>query len=155
MKIINKTNETWKIGDIVIDNDERKGIIKKTKDDDFVIVRIDEKHVGDYFSGLAYEAGINMYCLQRKASEFHKVNDNNGNEQWQLGDVLVTNTGNISLIVKNNYQKYCLIDINPGVEGTYSTREDDIFLNSCETLEKLHKKFFPTWHKVNAKLVIE
>ena len=24
-------------------------------------------------------------------------------EQWQLGDVLVTNTGNISLIVKNNY----------------------------------------------------
>lgn len=31
MKIVNKTNETWKIGDIVIDNDERKGIIKKTK----------------------------------------------------------------------------------------------------------------------------
>lgn len=155
MKIINKTNETWKIGDIVIDNDERKGIIKKTKDDDFVIVRIDEKHVGDYFSGLAYEAGINMYCLQRKASEFHKVNDNNGNEQWQLGDVLVTNTGNIGLIVKNNHQKYYLMNINPGVEWAYSTSEDDTFVNYFETLEKLHKKFFPTWHKVNAKLVIE
>ena len=155
MKIINKTNETWKIGDIVIDNDERKGIIKKTKDDDFVIVRIDEKHVGDYFSGLAYEAGINMYCLQRKASEFHKVNDNNGNEQWQLGDVLVTNTGNIGLIVKNNHQKYYLMNINPGVEWAYSTSEDDIFINYFETLEKLHKKLFPTWHKVNAKLVIE
>ena len=76
-------------------------------------------------------------------------------EQWQLGDVLVTNTGNISLIVKNNYQKYCLMNINPGVEWAYSTREDDIFLDSCETLEKLHKKCFPTWHKVNAKLVIE
>ena len=76
-------------------------------------------------------------------------------EQWQLGDVLVTNTGNISLIVKNNYQKYCLMNIRPGVEWAYSTREDDIFLDSCETLEKLHKKFFPTWHKVNAKLVIE
>ena len=100
MKIVDNTNDTWKIGDIVIDNDGRKGIIKKDKDNDFVIVRIDEKHVGDYFSGLAYEAGINMYCLQRKASEFHKVNDNNGNEQWQLGDVLVTNTGNIGLIVK-------------------------------------------------------
>ncbi len=155
MKIINKTNETWKIGDIVIDNDERKGIIKKTKDDDFVIVRIDEKHVGDYFSGLAYEAGINMYCLQRKASEFHKVNDNNGNEQWQLGDVLVTNTGNIGLIVKNNHQKYYLMNINPGVEWAYSTSEDDTFVNCFETLEKLHKKFRPTWHKVNAKLVIE
>ena len=155
MKIINKTNETWKIGDIVIDNDERKGIIKKTKDDDFVIVRIDEKHVGDYFSGLAYEAGINMYCLQRKASEFHKVNDNNGNEQWQLGDVLVTNTGNMSLIVKNNYQKYCLMDINPGVKWAYSTREDDIFLDSYASLDELYQSCFPSWHKVNAKLVIE
>lgn len=92
MEIVDKTKETWKIGDIVIDNDERKGIIKKTKDDDFVIVRIDEKHVGDYFSGLAYEAGINMYCLQRKASEFHKVNDNNGNEEWQTGDRMTVAT---------------------------------------------------------------
>ena len=47
------------------------------------------------------------------------------------------------------------MNINPGVEWAYSTREDDIFLDSCETLEKLHKNFFPTWHKVNAKLVIE
>lgn len=155
MKIIDKTNETWKIGDIVIDNDERKGIIKKTKDDDFVIVRIDEKHVGDYFSGLAYEAGINMYCLQHKASEFHKVNDNNGNEEWQTGDVLVTDTGNIGLIVKNNYQKYCVMNINSGVEWAYSSKEDDIFLDSCETLEGLYKKFSPAWHKVNAKLMIE
>lgn len=76
-------------------------------------------------------------------------------EQWHLGDVLVTNTGNISLIVKNNHQKYYLMNINPGVEWAYITREDDIFLNYFETLEKLHKKFSPTWHKVNAKLVIE
>ena len=155
MEIIDNTNDTWKIGDIVIDNDGRKGIIKKDKDNDFVIVRIDETHVGDYFNGLAYEAGINMYGLQRNASEFHKVNDNNGNEQWQLGDVLVTNTGNIGLIVKNNHQKYYLMNINPGVEWAYSTSEDDTFVNYFETLEKLHKKFRPTWHKVNAKLVID
>lgn len=77
------------------------------------------------------------------------------NNDWNVGDVLVTNTGNIGLIVKNNYQKYCLMNINPGVEWAYSTREDDIFLDSCETVEKLYKKFSPTWHKVNAKLVIE
>lgn len=77
------------------------------------------------------------------------------NNDWQLGDVLVTNTGNIGLIVKNNYQKYCLMNINPGVEWAYSTREEDIFLDSCETLENLYKEFSPTWHKVNAKLVIE
>lgn len=77
------------------------------------------------------------------------------NNDWNVGDVLVTNTGNIGLIVKNNYQKYCLMNINPGVEWAYSTREDDIFSDSCETVEKLYKKFSPTWHKVNAKLVIE
>ena len=77
------------------------------------------------------------------------------NNDWNVGDVLVTNTGNIGLIVKNNYQKYRLMNINPGVEWAYSTREDDIFLDSCETVEKLYKKFSPTWHKVNAKLVIE
>lgn len=38
------------------------------------------------------------------------------NNDWNVGDVLVTNTGNIGLIVKNNYQKYCLMNINPGVE---------------------------------------
>lgn len=31
---------------------------------------------------------------------------NQQKEQWQLGDVLVTNAGNIGLVVKNNYQKY-------------------------------------------------
>ena len=76
-------------------------------------------------------------------------------EQWQLGDVLVTNTGNISLIVKNNYQKYCLMDINPGVEWAYSTREDYIFLDSYASLDELYQSCFPIWHKVNAKLVIE
>ena len=146
MKIVDKTNETWKIGDIVIDNDERKGIIKKTKDDDFVIVRIDEKHVGDYFSGLAYEAGINMYCLQRKASEFHKVNDNNGNEEWQTGDVLKHKVNNdIGLIVENDIHEYCLINITTNF----------IFINKYDNIADLQKDNREYWHKVNAKLVIE
>lgn len=155
MEIIDNTNDTWKIGDIVIDNDGRKGIIKKTKDDDFVIVRIDEKHVGDYFSGLAYEAGINMYCLQRKASEFYKVNDNNGNEQWQTGDVLADNDDRVGLIVKNDNGKYCLMDIDPGNEGNYSTMNTDYYGGAFETFAEFYDKKHCYWHKVNAKLVIE
>ncbi len=149
MKIINKTNETWKIGDIVIDNDERKGIIKKTKDDDFVIVRIDEKHVGDYFSGLAYEAGINMYCLQRKASEFHKVNDNNGNEYWHLGDV-ISDGEHYGLIVKDYMKNYTVMTL--GLEDDKSYDANRLF--SSISLFEL-QDFFSDWHKVNAKLVIE
>ena len=147
MKIINKTNETWKIGDIVIDNDERKGIIKKTKDDDFVIVRIDEKHVGDYFSGLAYEAGINMYCLQRKASEFHKVNDNNDNEEWQLGDV-VTDNINYGLVITDDSSDYMVLNFK-GI-NQYTTGQT----SSYESMKKL-QDYYSDWHKVNAKLVIE
>lgn len=67
MKIIDKTNETWKIGDIVTDNDGRKGTIKKDKDNDFLIVRIDDTHVGDYFNGLVYEAGISNSQLYKQA----------------------------------------------------------------------------------------
>lgn len=147
MEIIDKTNETWKIGDIVIDNDERKGIIKKTKDDDFVIVRIDEKHVGDYFCGLAYEAGINMYCLQRKASEFHKVNDNNGNEQWQLGDV-VTDGINYGLVITDDCSDYMVLNFKGN--NQYTTDQT----SSYDSIEEL-QDYYPTWHKVNAKLVIE
>ena len=146
MEIIDNTNDTWKIGDIVIDNDGRKGIIKKDKDNDFVIVRIDETHVGDYFNGLAYEAGINMYGLQRNAPEFHKVNDNNDNEEWQPGDVLKRKGNNdIGLIVENDIHEYCLINITTNF----------IFINRYNDIADLQKDNRESWHKVNAKLVIE
>ena len=146
MEIIDNTNDTWKIGDIVIDNDGRKGIIKKDKDNNFVIVRIDETHVGDYFNGLVYETEINMYGLQRNAPEFHKVNDNNGNEEWQLGDVLKRNSNNdIGLIVENDMNEYCLVDITTNF----------IFINRYDNIADLQKDSREYWHKVNAKLVIE
>lgn len=147
MKVIDNTNDTWKIGDIVIDNDGRKGIIKKDKDNDFVIVRIDETHVGDYFSGLAYEAGINMYCLQRKASEFHKVNDNNGNEQWQLGDV-VTDGINYGLVITDDSSDYMVLNFK-GI-NQYTTGQT----SSYESIKEL-QDYYSDWQKVNAKLVIE
>lgn len=146
MEIIDNTNETWKIGDIVIDNDGRKGTIKKDKDNDFVIVRIDDTHVGDYFNGLVYEAGINMYGLRRKASEFHKVNDNNDNEEWQTGDVLKSKaTNDIGLILETDIHEYCLINITANF----------IFINKYDNIADLQKDNREYWHKVNAKLVIE
>lgn len=146
MEIVNNTNNTWKIGDIVIDNDGRKGIIKKDKDNNFVIVRIDETHVGDYFNGLVYEAGINMYGLQRNAHEFHKVNDNNDNEEWQTGDVLKNkDTNDIGLILENDIHEYCLINITTNF----------IFINKYDNIADLQKDNREYWHKVNAKLVIE
>ena len=147
MKIVDNTNDTWKIGDIVIDNDGRKGIIKKDKDNDFVIVRIDETHVGNYFNGLVYEAGINMYGLQRNAPEFHKVNDNNGNEQWQLGDV-VTDGINYGLVITDDSSDYMVLNFK-GI-NQYTTGQT----SSYESIKEL-QDYYSDWHKVNAKLVIE
>lgn len=147
MKIVDNTNDTWKIGDIVIDNDGRKGIIKKDKDNDFVIVRIDETHVGNYFNGLVYEAGINMYGLQRNAPEFHKVNDNNDNEEWQLGDV-VTDGINYGLVITDDSSDYMVLNFK-GIDQ-YTTGQT----SSYESMKKL-QDYYSDWHKVNAKLVIE
>ena len=147
MEIIDNTNDTWKIGDIVIDNDGRKGIIKKDKDNDFVIVRIDETHVGNYFNGLVYEAGINMYGLQRNAPEFHKVNDNNDNEEWQLGDV-VTDGINYGLVITDDSSDYMVLNFK-GIDQ-YTTGQT----SSYESMKKL-QDYYSDWHKVNAKLVIE
>lgn len=79
----------------------------------------------------------------------------NKKEQWQLGDVLVTNTGNIGLIVKNSNAEYCLMNITPDKRWNYSTAEDDCFGDCYKTLSDFYEATYSDWHKVNAKLVIE
>ena len=75
-------------------------------------------------------------------------------EEWYLGDVLVSKIGNLTgLIVKDNNGKYCLIDITPDESGNYST--SSYYGNCCETLTELYSEMHQSWHKVNAKLVIE
>lgn len=57
-------------------------------------------------------------------------------------------------MVKNSNGKYCLMDITPGGELTYSTVDNEVFGSCDETLEDFYKRH-SDWHKVNAKLVIE
>lgn len=76
-------------------------------------------------------------------------------EHWELGDVLEANSSiSKGLIVKNNNGNYCLIDITPDNPGNYSTMEG-YYGDSYEKLAELYLQMSPTWHKVNAKLVIE
>lgn len=77
-------------------------------------------------------------------------------EEWNLGDVLVNETGHLKcLIVKDNNGKYCLMDITPNVAGNYSLVEGSYYGDSYENLTELYCQMSSTWHKVNAKLVIE
>ena len=77
-------------------------------------------------------------------------------EDWYLGDVLVSKIGNLTgLIVQSNNGKYCLIDITPNDTENYSTVDGSYYGNCCETLTELYSEMHKSWHKVNAKLVIE
>lgn len=84
------------------------------------------------------------------------VDKRKGKEDWYLGDVLVSKVGNlIGLIVQSNNGKYCLIDITPNKAKNYSTMDDSYYGNCCGTLKELYSEMHKSWHKVNAKLVIE
>lgn len=77
-------------------------------------------------------------------------------EEWRLGDVLVSGSAQLTgLIVKDNNGKYCLIDITPDESENYSTMDSSYYGNCCETLTELYSEMHQSWHKVNAKLVIE
>lgn len=85
-----------------------------------------------------------------------KIVDNRAKkEEWHLGDVLVSKIGDLKgLILKTRNEKYCLIDITPDNSGNYSAMEG-YYGDSCENLAELYSKMSDSWHKVNAKLVIE
>ena len=78
---------------------------------------------------------------------------NKRNERWQLGDVLVDEDNHVGLIVKNDDEKYCLMDIDPDNKENYSTISS--YGDCCETLAEFYGEKHRYWHKVNAKLVIE
>ena len=84
------------------------------------------------------------------------VDNRTKKEEWRLGDVLVSGSAQLTgLIVKDNNGKYCLIDITPGESGNYSTMDGSYYGNCCEKLTELYSEMHHSWHKVNAKLVIE
>lgn len=77
---------------------------------------------------------------------------NKQKEQWQLGDVLKSDDGDIGMIIKDNYNNYTIIDFKGDMMGfgPFSIYE----LGGHDTISNLQKEY-PNYHKVNAKLVIE
>lgn len=150
MEIVDKTKdkkeEQWQLGDKVQTNDGKVGLIQQSKDNFYVIVRTDNKHWGQFDYGLVYDINSYISKLQINNPEFYKVDDNNGNEEWQTGDVLKRKGNNdIGLIVENDIHEYCLINITTNF----------IFINKYDNIADLQKDNREYWHKVNAKLVIE
>lgn len=83
-----------------------------------------------------------------------KNKNKNISDIWELGDV-ITDEINIGLIVQNSYEDYCVMDITPFNKNIYSVMPFGYFGGPEPSLKTLYQAFSPTWHKVNAKLVIE
>ena len=80
-------------------------------------------------------------------------------EQWQLGDVLTNEDHYYGLIVRNKDNDFCGMDItNSDSAGSYSTKPSCLFGFTYKRITELKKLMLDediSWHKVNAKLVIE
>lgn len=82
-----------------------------------------------------------------------KITDkgNKQEEQWQLGDVLKSDYGDIGMIIKDNYDNYTIIYLTGDVMGSFSIYGAD----GHDSISNLQKNKSYLWRKVNAKLVIE
>lgn len=79
---------------------------------------------------------------------------NKQEEQWQLGDVLKSPySDDIGLIVLDDDNNYCLISIGEENCGKYQI--GNYYGNKHHNLNKFQESLEDSWHKVNAKLVIE
>lgn len=68
-------------------------------------------------------------------------------EQWQLGDV-VTDGINYGLVITDDFSDYMVLNFKGN--NQYTTDQT----SSYDSIEEL-QDYYPSWHKVNAKLVIE
>ncbi|OYR87157.1 hypothetical protein [Lactobacillus taiwanensis] len=74
-------------------------------------------------------------------------------EQWQLGDVVKNENGDLALVIIGEYGDYYLMAISIKGKEQYSAVANDCW-GGYEKIKALQSEL-PSWHKVNAKLVIE
>lgn len=81
----------------------------------------------------------------------------NNYQIWKLGDIIVRKNDpeTIAMIVQDDDDQYCAMDISPNHVGTYSTHPSEINAGALETIEEFKEKFQDYWRKVDAELNIK
>lgn len=81
----------------------------------------------------------------------------NSDQDWQLGDIIVRKNDHstIAMIVQDDDENYCAMDISPNHVGTYSTDPSEINAGALETIEEFKEEFSSAWKKVDAELNIK
>lgn len=81
----------------------------------------------------------------------------NSDKDWKLGDIIMrkNNPSTIAMIVQDDNENYCAMDITPNHVGTYSTDPSEINAGVCDTIEEFKEEFSSDWQKVDAELNIK
>ena len=81
----------------------------------------------------------------------------NNDQFWKLGDIIVRKNDpeTIAMIVQDDDEQYCAMDISPNHVGTYSTNPSKINAGCCSSIDNFKKEFQDCWRKVNAELNIK
>lgn len=146
MNIIDKTNENWQVGDKVQTEDCKTGLIQKDLDNNYVIVRVDNKHFGKFGSGLVYAINPYISKLQMNHPEFHKINEiDNTDENWKPGDFVKDDCGTIGVIMRDYDGNYVISNTELDLTNPISVTEHTL------TDLKILNKYF---HKVPSKVIL-
>lgn len=81
----------------------------------------------------------------------------NSDQDWNLGDIIVKKNdySTIAMIVQDDDENYCAMDISPNHVGTYSTDPSEISAGALDTIEEFKEEFSSDWKKVYSKLNIK
>lgn len=83
-----------------------------------------------------------------------KINFKHDSE-WKLGDIIVSDHKDVAMIVIDDDDNYCAMDITPNHQKIYSTDPLEIDPGCCSSISDLKEEFQDHWKKVDAELNIK
>lgn len=83
-----------------------------------------------------------------------KINFKDDSE-WKLGDIIVSDHKDVAMIVIDDDDNYCAMDITPNHQDIYSTDPVEIDAGCCSSIDDFKEEFQDHWRKVDAELNIK
>lgn len=83
-----------------------------------------------------------------------KINFKDDSE-WKLGDIIVSDHKAVAMIVIDDDDNYCAMDITPNHQDIYSTDPTEIDSGCCSSIDDFKEEFQDHWRKVDAELNIK
>lgn len=83
------------------------------------------------------------------------ISQTKDDSKWKLGDIIVSYHNDIAMIVRDDDDNYCAMDITPNHRDIYSTDPAEITAGCWDSLKGFKEEFQDDWKKVDAELNIK